>query len=643
MARLLLLCGLLGPLGIVGTLGSASAQGRYSRPPPAPVQVTLSERVRAPRPRLAAPDRRKPTIGVEAVLGSPPRGVAREETERLLVELIADTPDSAVEEKSDLYFRLAEVYAQQHQRWRLEAGPAAPGKAKDYLLKAVKTYRALTDNRAFARYPKLDAALFAYGSTLQAGKYLPEARIVFKKLLQDFPNSAYVPQAELVFADYYFEANQLPEAEAFYKKVLEFPRSEVYGYALYKQGWVQWNLQRFPEALALFFQVVQLTRADPKQRALTEAAKQGALETYVEIGTPQKASAVFARLDPAQSVELLGTLADRYAEDGKSPQAIALYRELIKTAPARAFVCRWQYGAARAMQGSPSATTADKVREIENLVKAYVALNANKVLPDVEAQECHDNAAAMSGELARVYHLEAAKTRTFEALTAAEALYKAHADAFPDAPDAAELRGGYADLLWEHAVAEVSPRLQPARWAAAADELAAAAKITTEPRRRAELVTAAMLARKNALDIDPRLEVQAGTIDLEAAARARPQQRELTAAETSVLETFEYYGAQLTERDELARTKFLTATLARRYGQHARAIPVLTDLVERYRDQPTAELATNLLLDSMIRLQQYDQVLALVDTLAADKAFLAGKPALVKNIALLRSRSLRRR
>lgn len=640
---MLLLCGLLGPLGLLGGGGSAAAQGRYTRPRPAPIQVTLSERVRAPRPKPGAQDRRKPTIGVEAVLGSPPRGLAREETERLLVELIASTPDSEVEEKSDLYFRLAEVYAQQHQRWRLEAGPAAASKTKDYLLKAVKTYRALTDNQAFARYPKLDAALFSYGSTLQAGKYFPEARIVFVKLMKEFPNSAYVPQAELSFADYYFEANQLAEAEAFYKKVLEFPRSDVYGYALYKQGWVQFKLQRFPAALELFFQVAQLTRPDPKQVALTQAAKQGVLEAYVEIGTPQQALTAFAKLDPAQSSELLGTLADRYAEDGKYAQAIALYRELIKTAPTSAFVCRWQYGAARAMQSSTSVTNADKVREIENLVKLYVALNTNKALPEAEAQACHDNAAAMSGELARAYHLEAAKTRTFEALTAAEALYKAHAMGFPDAPDAATLHGGYADLLWEHAEAEANPRLQPARWALAADELAAAAKVTTEARRRAELATAAMLARKNALDIDPRPGVQAGTIDLEAAARARPQQRELTAAEASAIETFELYGANVTDRDELARTKLLTATLYRRYGQHARAIAVLAELVERYREQPTAELAANLLLDSMIRTQQYDQVLALVDALAADKPFLDGKPELVKNIALLRSRSLRRR
>src|SRR6185503_1998519 len=86
--------------------------------------------------------------------------------------------------------------------------------AKLFLLKAVKTYKGLTDNDAFRNYPKLDIALFDYGYTLQAGKYMKEARAVYDKLLKNFPNSKYVPVAHLVFGEYYFEAGQLADAEA---------------------------------------------------------------------------------------------------------------------------------------------------------------------------------------------------------------------------------------------------------------------------------------------------------------------------------------------------------------------------------------------------------------------------------------------
>ena len=76
------------------------------------------------------------------------------------------------------------------------------------------------------------------------------------------------------------------------------------------------------------------------------------------------------------------------------------------------------------MLSMAGATNADKVNEIENLVRLYGALKTTKVLPAAEAPECHDNAAAMSGELARAYHSESAKTKNPETLAYAEKLYK---------------------------------------------------------------------------------------------------------------------------------------------------------------------------------------------------------------------------
>ena len=72
----------------------------------------------------------------------------------------------------------------------------------------------------------MDMALFYYGYTLQGGKYMKEARAVYDKLLKNYPNSKYVPEAHLAFADYYFETGQLADAEARYKMVLKFPKSQ---------------------------------------------------------------------------------------------------------------------------------------------------------------------------------------------------------------------------------------------------------------------------------------------------------------------------------------------------------------------------------------------------------------------------------
>ena len=49
----------------------------------------------------------------------------RNEQEAILAKLIDSTPDSEVEEKSDYYFRLGELYAKQQRLFRLKAAEAA--------------------------------------------------------------------------------------------------------------------------------------------------------------------------------------------------------------------------------------------------------------------------------------------------------------------------------------------------------------------------------------------------------------------------------------------------------------------------------------------------------------------------------------
>ncbi|MBA3392024.1 MAG: hypothetical protein H0T89_05235, partial [Deltaproteobacteria bacterium] len=195
---------------------AAHAQkAKYTRTQDVKVDVKLSDRVKPIAPKPKDPKDNVPTLTADAVLSIEGLvGNIRGEQEQILADLIQQTPDSEVEEKSDYYFRLGELYAKQQRYWRLKSielsiavdsaktpalkskaqkdSQAAAGKAKDYLLKAVRTYKGLTDNEAFRNYPKMDMALFYYGYTLQGGKYMKEARAVYDKLLKNYPNSKYV-------------------------------------------------------------------------------------------------------------------------------------------------------------------------------------------------------------------------------------------------------------------------------------------------------------------------------------------------------------------------------------------------------------------------------------------------------------------
>jgi len=341
----------LGVLVLGGSLSPSvtwAQKAKYTRQQDLKVDVKLSDRVKPIVPKTAGEIKeQQPELSADQVLSIEGLvGDIRAEQEEILADLIIKTPDTEVDEKSDYYFRLGELYAKQQRYWRLKGtelqiqsdtsknpqqktklksdSSQAQAKAKDYLLKAVKTYKGLTDNDAFRNYPKMDMALFYYGYTLQSGKYMKEARSVYDKLLKNYPSSSYVPEAHLAFGDYFFEQGQLVDAEARYRVVLKFPKSRVYWYAMYKLGWIHFNLSRYQEALETFFQVAQATKADANQAALRHEALRDFVRAYAEIGKPDKASAAFGRVDRAAVADMLDFLVELYEQRGHHDAAATI-------------------------------------------------------------------------------------------------------------------------------------------------------------------------------------------------------------------------------------------------------------------------------------------------------------------------------
>ncbi|MEO6776393.1 MAG: tetratricopeptide repeat protein [Kofleriaceae bacterium] len=630
------------------------------------VDVHLSDKVKPIQAKPQDKSEFKPELTADAVLSI--EGLVsniRTEQEQILAQLIDQTPDSEVEEKSDYYFRLGELYAKQQRLYRLKAAemaiavdkartPQAKAQAqaqsnkaaaiaKQYLLKAVKTYKGLTDNDAFRNYPKMDMALFYYGYTLQGGKYMKEARAVYDKLLKNYPNSKYVPEAHLAFADYYFEQGQLADAEARYKMVLKFPKSTAYWYAMYKMGWIHLNLQRFQEALETFFQVANATKNDKKQEVLNRASKKDFVRAYAEIGKAEQAYNAFKRVDASFAMQMLQILADLYLDQGKSDKAIYTYRDLMKRDPKNKNVCLWQYNVAHASLSMVGANNADKVQEIENLVRLYGALKKTKVLPAAEAQECHDNAAAMSGELARAYHSESAKTKNPETLGYAEKLYKVYLEVFPDAEDYAQTQYFYAELLWSRAENEKNARLQTEMWENAAVAFTDVVKThKVDAKLMKESAYAAVLGWKNALNVDPRVKQQVVDEDPKNADKAIAKQ-DIPPREQKMLAAFDIYINYIKDPkdDELVGMKFMKANIYRRYGHYDEAFPIFLDILDHHRQHETAEYSANLLLDSYRRLGRYDDLVALADKLDNDKAFLEGKDDLKERLQQIKAKSLR--
>jgi tetratricopeptide (TPR) repeat protein len=205
--------------------------------------------------------------------------------------------------------------------------------AKGNLLKAVKTFKSLVDTTPPPGFTHEDDALFAYGFTLQLGKYMKEARAVYDRLLKNHPTSPHVPAAHLVFAEYHYTNAQLADAEARLRHVLKFPRSTTtYWLAMYRIGSIHMQLSRYTEALDTYFQVAMGTRGGVFG-ALATAARRGFVAAYVPIGKPDKAYPAFQRVDPAHAVEMLGWLTDAYTQAGDHAKAKAAHAEFARRGP----------------------------------------------------------------------------------------------------------------------------------------------------------------------------------------------------------------------------------------------------------------------------------------------------------------------
>jgi len=577
------------------------------------------------------------------------------------IALIKDTPADDPE-RPDLLFRLAELYAQKQRYYRfqymeyfgkIEKAPKnkkASLKSKQkkyadaetkYLKKSIGIYKRIVENPKFRDYPRMDEAMFFYAYTLQNAKYAEPARKVFYKLIKDFPNSKYIPYAYLAFADYYFNENSLANAEKFYDKVLQFPKSPVYVFAMYKKGWVYLNLDRPQDALETFFKVAQKTERDKKNAVLNKASKKDFVRAYAKVGKPSLAYKAFQRVDKGYAFKMLQILGDLYLSQGKAGKTVYVFRELMSLKPKHPEVCNWQFTVVRATLTVGNQD--EKVKEVERLVKLHNALLERKILPETEQMDCTDNAQGTTGELAKVWHNEAEKTLNTETLQYVDRLYKLYMKSFPTADDYGDMQFYYGELLWRRAESEKNPRLAVERWEAVAAQFTDVVQTNKVGKKlRKEAAYAAVLGWKNAIAFDPRKPPPPPDLDKETDKIPEPQ--EIPENQAKMLAAFDVYIDYIkdpTDKD-LVDMKWYKARLYWRYKHYDKAIPLFQDIINKHLDHETSEFAINLLLDSYNTTKQYDEMLKWVNKIAKKTQYLSEREELADRLASIQAQSARK-
>lgn len=109
----------------------------------------------------------------------------------------------------------------------------------------------------YPSYERLDEVIYRLGRGLIESGKGAQAVSYLQRLVQNYPNSKYLPEAYLALGEFYFDKNVFGLAKANYEAVLKFADYSFYDYALYKLGWTFFNQQEFRASIDTFKKVVE--------------------------------------------------------------------------------------------------------------------------------------------------------------------------------------------------------------------------------------------------------------------------------------------------------------------------------------------------------------------------------------------------
>jgi hypothetical protein len=379
-------------------------------------------------------------------------------------------------------FRLADIFVQYEQIYKFRFGESvellgnaktAADKAKyekekannmrlqkKYLEDALKELNAITTNKAFADWARMDEVLFKLGDIARELGYQDIMQEKFRTLLRNYPNSNFVPKVHLAFAEFYFKQgrNGLKLATDYYMKVVNNPKVKegdnihIYFYARRMLGWCYFNLQDFPKAQSEFLFVAQ----NAKQETLKKQTRREVVMAYSMRGNKEQAFNFFThQLGAEYSRDLYLMLANEYFTQGNMANMIWVFDDLIKRFPQDAQRCEWLQ---QIYQGYKLDNILDKMEDsLKKLVLTMTEMKKQFGDKKMETMVCTDFAKRNLYDQAKRSYIKYDKAKgkasdeTEKLLNYSASLYKEFLEYFPTDDDVYDMRYDYAQLLGDRA------------------------------------------------------------------------------------------------------------------------------------------------------------------------------------------------
>jgi len=495
---------------------------------------------------------------------------------------------------------------------------AAQGELDKIREESIRTYATLV--RDHPTFKRMDEVLFSLAFALQELNQFDKARSVYRRLIKDYPQSRYVPNAYLSFAEFYFNDGDMEAAAKFYRKVLEFPpkRNSVYGYALYKIAWVEYNRERYRQSLQGFVDILEFARSDKYANDAQNLARQARKELvlpYSRYGSPGKALEFFRRYarGDAEAHEMLENLAELYYDTGQWPEAITVYHKLMADMPRSDSLCDWQTKVTNAVISSRSKD--EQIVELKRLADVYRGFQKGN-RPAEKVEQCKVETATTMLWLGTSWHREAVGTdeapgtRDKKTMSQAAVLYRTLLKEFPDMeqmqfpnidkrdwPTEYKISYFYAELLWKME-----------EWGQCGPAFDHVVELNSQGEYTSDAAYAAVLCynnlyqqqyvpRETETNFVSKTDQKAQKAKVAASNEFSP--KPLTPLQEGMLEAFNRYVCYVDQAEDLATIKYRRARIYYEANRFEEAAVLFRDIAFNHKDSELAEYAANLYLDCL--------------------------------------------
>jgi len=316
--------------------------------------------------------------------------------------------------------------------------------------------------KAYPTYERNDAVLYQLARAYEADQQIESSLATLDALVQRYPSSRYLGEAQFRRGEMLFSAKRWADAEWAYARVMAIgPRSEFYEASLYKHGWARFKRGDAAGSLASFAQlldrklldrngaVLDLETFTRPQRELVEDTLRVVAITFSFEDDATGVDAFLARHGAKPYAYLLyGTLGDLYTSKERWTDAAGAYSAFAKREPdhERAPLLQMQAIDAYKRGGFASLVLEGKRDYVERyrFGSSFWAKRTPADAPLV-VRELKTNVK----DLAAYYHAQAQASKQPADYQLAAHWYREYLQSFPADPEAAATNYLLAETLFE--------------------------------------------------------------------------------------------------------------------------------------------------------------------------------------------------